>query len=336
MASSYSVIHPVDEILTSLVSEVVPSDSQLIANQIFENVRIPERSGTFLLENSRNFMGAGVGLDLERAPGAGRANIGSFDRTNLTFKAKIFSAQDSIAMEDIIDSQYPGGEEARIVRKVRRAMMLAKEQRAANLIFDTTSFSNDTCANVMLGKVDAAGTDALTGLDKLKDLVFSAAHGINPDTLIFGRGVFRALARNPEIRGYAGDVSGTGAFASGNRILTEEATKEVLRNILGIPNIYVGEARRETAVPGATSSEAQIWNTETIFCGIMKGADAIVQKSGNVKGMPVAALNFEFGGMQAGQYDSLDATRRYVYAEEVQQFKAIDSTLGYILTDCLV
>ena len=52
MASSYSTIHPVDQILTSLVSEVVPSDSQLIANQIFENVKIPERSGTFLLENT--------------------------------------------------------------------------------------------------------------------------------------------------------------------------------------------------------------------------------------------------------------------------------------------
>ena len=334
MASSYNNIHPVDQILTSLVSEVVPSDSQLIANQIFENVKIPERSGTFLLENSRNFMGAGVGLDLERAPGASRANIGGFDRTSLTFKAKIYSAQDSIAMEDIIDSQYPGGEEARIVRKVRRAMMLAKEKRAADLMFDTGSFSNDTCTNVMGGKVDAAGTDGLTGLDKLKDLVFAAAHGINPDTLIFGRGVFRALARNPEVRGYAGTAAN--GLASGNMILTDEATKQVLRDILGIPHIYVGEARRETAVPGATSSEAQIWNTETIFCGIMKGADAIVQKSGNVKGMPVAALNFDFGGMQAGQYDSLDATRRYVYAEEVQQFKAIDSTLGYILTDCLV
>jgi len=334
MASSYNNIHPVDQILTSLVSEVVPSDDQLIANQIFENVKIPERSGTFLLENSRNFMGAGVGLDLERAPGASRANIGGFDRTSLTFKAKIYSAQDSIAMEDIIDSQYPGGEEARIVRKVRRAMMLAKEKRAADLMFDTGSFSNDTCTNVMGGKVDAAGTDGLTGLDKLKDLVFGAAHGINPDTLIFGRGVFRALARNPEVRGYAGTAAQ--GLASGNMILTDEATKQVLRDILGIPNVYVGEARRETAVPGATSSEAQIWNTETIFCGILKGADAIVQKSGNVKGMPVAALNFDFGGMQAGQYDSLDATRRYVYAEEVQQFKAIDSTLGYILTDCLV
>ena len=336
MASSYSTIHPVDQILTSLVSEVVPSDSQLIANQIFENVKIPERSGTFLLENSRNFMGAGVGLDLERAPGAGRANIGSFDRTSLTFKAKIYSAQDSIAMEDIIDSQYPGGEEARIARKVRRAMMLAKEKRAADLIFDTGSFSNDTCTNVMGGKVDAAGTDGLTGLDKLKDLVFAAAHGINPDTVVFGSGVFRALARNPEVRGYAGDFSGAGVAGGGSMILTDEAVKTVIRNILGIPNVYVGEARRETAVPGATSSEAQIWNTETIFMGIMKGADAIVQKSGNVKGMPVAALNFDFGGMVAGQYDSLDSTRRYVYAEEVQQFKAIDSTLGYILTDCLV
>jgi len=316
------------------MSDVVPSDSQLIANDILENVNIPERSGTFLLENSRNFMGAGVGLDLERAPGAGRANIGSFDRSNLTFKALIYSAQDSIAMEDIIDSQYPGGEEARIARKVRRAMMLSKEKRAADLLFDTGSFTNDTCTNVMGGKVDAAGTDGLTGLDKLKDLIFAQAHGINPDTLIFGRGVFRALARNPEVRGYAGTASA--GLATGNMILTDEATKQVLRDVLGIPHIHVGEARRETAVPGATSSESQIWNTESIFCGILKGSDAIVQKSGNVKGMPVAALNFSFGGMVAGQYDSLDATRRYVYAEEVQQFKAIDSTLGYILTDCLV
>lgn len=334
MASSYSNIHPVDQILTSLMSDVVPSDSQLIANDILENVNIPERSGTFLLENSRNFMGAGVGLDLERAPGAGRANIGSYDRSSLTFKALIYSAQDSIAMEDIIDSQYPGGEEARIARKVRRAMMLSKEKRAADLLFDTGSFTNDTCTNVMGGKVDAAGTDGLTGLDRLKDLIFAQAHGINPDTLIFGRGVFRALARNPEVRGYAGTASA--GLATGNMILTDEATKQVLRDVLGIPHIHVGEARRETAVPGATSSESQIWNTESIFCGILKGSDAIVQKSGNVKGMPVAALNFSFGGMVAGQYDSLDATRRYVYAEEVQQFKAIDSTLGYILTDCLV
>ena len=329
MASSYSNLHPVDQILTSLVVEAVPSDDQLIADKICENITIPERSGTLLLEETRNFMGAGAGLDLERAPGSSRTSIGGFDRSSTTFKAKIYGAQDSIAMEDILDSQYPGSEEQRIARKVARVMKLAREKRFADVLFDSTAFATSTPAT----KFDAAGAEPLTFLHELKDTVFAAAHGINPDSLIFGRDVFRQLARNPEIRGYVGSTSS--GLASGNRILNDEAVLSVLRDVLGIPNVYVGQVRQDNAVPGATSSEAYIWNGESIFMGILKGSDAIVQKSGNVKGMPVAALNFQFGNMVAGQYDSLDKTRRYVYAEEVHAVQAIDSTLGHVVTDCL-
>jgi len=329
MASSYSNLHPVDQILTSLVVEAVPSDDQLIADKICENITIPERSGTLLLEETRNFMGAGAGLDLERAPGSSRTSIGGFDRSSTTFKAKIYGAQDSIAMEDILDSQYPGSEEQRIARKVARVMKLAREKRFADVLFDSTAFATSTPAT----KFDAAGAEPLTFLHELKDTVFAAAHGINPDSLIFGRDVFRQLARNPEIRGYVGSTSS--GLASGNRILNDEAVLSVLRDVLGIPNVYVGQARQDNAVPGATSSEAYIWNGESIFMGILKGSDAIVQKSGNVKGMPVAALNFQFGNMVAGQYDSLDKTRRYVYAKEVHAVQAIDSTLGHVVTDCL-
>ena len=81
MASSYANIHPVDQILTSLVVETVPSDDQLIANKIFETIKVPERSGTLLLEETRNFMGAGAGLDLERAA----ANFQSVDLCGFGF-----------------------------------------------------------------------------------------------------------------------------------------------------------------------------------------------------------------------------------------------------------
>jgi hypothetical protein len=329
MARSYSNLHPVDEILSSLVVEAVPSDNQLIADKVIENITIPERSGTLLLEETRNFMGAGAGLDLERAPGASRTTIGGFDRTSTTFKAKIYAAADSIAMEDIFDSQYPGSEEQRMARKVSRVMKLAREKRCADVLFDSTAFNTSSPGT----KYDAAGAEPLTNLHELKDTVFAAAHGINPDTMILGRDVFRVLARNPEIRGYVGDSSA--GIAAGNRILNDEAVIAVLRDVLGIPNIHVGQARQDTAVPGATSSESYIWNGETIFMGILRGSDAIVQKSGGVKAMPVAALNFQFGNMVAGQYDSLDKTRRYVYAEEVQSFQAIDSTLGHVLTNTL-
>jgi hypothetical protein len=333
MASSYSNLHPVDEILSSLVIEAVPSDNQLIADALFETVKIPERSGTLLLEETRNFMGAGAGLDLERAPGAARAHIGGFDRSSTTFKAKIYSAADSIAMEDIIDSQYPGSEEARIAKKVARVMKLAKEKRAADLLFDGSNFNTETATNQFGSKFNAAGAAPLTYLHELKDTLFANAHGINPDSLVLGREVFRALARNPEVRGYVGDSSA--GIASGNRILSDDAVKAVLRDILGIPNIMVGEARQDVAIPGAVSSEGYIWTADTIFMGLLHGSDAIVQKSGGVKAMPVAALNFEFGGMVAGQYDSLDRTRRHVYAEESHIFQAIDADLGFVLTDCL-
>jgi len=333
MASSYSNLHPVDQILTSLVQEVVPSDNQLIADKVLETIKVPERSGTLLVENTRNFMGAGAGLDLERAPGSSRTSIGGFDRSSQTFKAKIYSASDSIAMEDIFDSQYPGSEEARIAKKVARVMKLAREKRAADLLFGTANFNNDSATNEFGGKFNATGAEALSYLHELKDTVFEAAHGINPDTLIFGRQLFRELARNPEVRGYVG-TSASG-IASGERILNDEAVLAVLRDVLGIPNIFVGQARQDTAVPGATSSESYIWNGDSLFMGILKGSDAIVQKSGNVKGMPVAALNLSFNDMVSGQYDSLDKTRRYVWGEEVNTFHAVDSTLGRIITDCL-
>ena len=333
MASSYANLHPVDQILTSLVQEVVPSDNQLIADKVLETIKVPERSGTLLVENTRNFMGAGAGLDIERAPGSSRASIGGFDRTSQTFKAKIYSASDSIAMEDIFDSQYPGSEEGRIAKKVARVMKLAREKRAADLLFGTANFNNNNSTAEFGSKFNAAGAEGLSFLHELKDTVFEAAHGINPDTLIFGRQLFRELARNPEVRGYVGDSSA--GIASGNRILNDEAVIAVLRDVLGIPNIHVGQARQETAVPGATSSESYIWTGDSLFMGILRGSDAIVQKSGNVKGMPVAALNLAFSDMVSGQYDSLDRTRRYVWGEEVNTFHAVDSTLGRIITDCL-
>jgi len=333
MASSYSNLHPVDQILTSLVQEAIPSDDQLIADKLFETIKVPERSGTLLLEETRNFMGAGAGLDLERAPGASRASIGGFDRSSQTFMAKIYAATDSIAMEDIFDSQYPGSEEERIAKKVARVVKLAREKRAADLLFGTANFNNDSSTNEFGGKFNAAGSEPLAYLHELKDTVFEAAHGINPDSLVMGRQLFRELARNPEVRGFAGTI-GSG-FASGNRVLNDEVVINVLRDVLGIPNIFVGQARQDTAVPGATSSESYIWTGDSLFMGILKGSDAIVQKSGNVKGMPVAALNLSYNDMVAGQYDSLDKTRRYVYAEEVGVFHAVDSTLGRIITDCL-
>lgn len=330
MASpNYSNLHPVDQILTNIVAEAIPSDSQLIAGRVMEQVDVPERSGTLLVEETRSFMGAPE-ADSRRAPGASRQSLSSFNRSSLTFKAEIHSFEDSIAMEDIEDSQYPGSEEERSARKVRRALLLAQEKRCADLLFSTSEFTNTTSPSP---KFDAAGAEPLSFLHNELDTLRAANHGIVADTMILGYDVFRALARNPEIRSFVGDSSA--GIASGNRILADDAVIEVLRSVLNIANVFVGSARRETAIPGATSSEADIWQRETIGLYIMRGSDAVAQKSGGVKAMPVAALNMVYKGLQAGQYDSLDLVRRHVWGEHVQLFKKVDSDRGRLLTNCL-
>ena len=332
MASSYSNLHPVDEVLSSLLIENYGSNKDLIADKIFETVKVTDRTGTILLEEGRNFLGAGAGIDVQRAPGSSRAQISTFDRSSTTFACKIYAAQHGIAVEDILDSQYPGSEEERAARMVGNVLALKREKRAADLIFDATAFSTGSAAATFGAKVDAAGADPLTGLHKLKDTVKGNSSGVNPDSLVIGYEVFRALARNEEIRGYVGDS--TKGVASGRMILQDEAVLSVLRDILGIPNIHIGAARQDTAVAGATAAESYIWG-EAIFMGCLRGADAVTQKSGNVKAMPVAALSLEFAAPMSGQYESLDRTVKYVYGEEVNVFKKIDSNLGFVVTDCL-
>jgi hypothetical protein len=339
MAQAYNKLHPVDEILTSLAIEAIPSDGQLIADQIFEQVNVQGlgRSGTLLIDNTRNYMGA-PDLDLQRAPGAKRANLGSFDRSSLTFKCEIYSAEDAIAMEDIFDSQFPGTEEERMAKKVGRAIKLAREKRAADLLFTSGNWGSytSTLANLNNGsngtQWNQSGSEPLTDLHALADVIRANSHGIMPDTLVLGYGALRALARNPEVRSFL--VVGNSGVASGSRILNDSAVVQAIKEALNIPNVFVGSARRETAMPGQASSEAQIWSDSSVFMGILKGSDAVVQQS-QVKLMPVAACNFQYKDIQAGQYDSLDQTKRMVWAEHVHQDKIIAQNYGFVLTSCL-
>lgn len=325
---SYSGLHPVDNILSSVLNEAIPSDMQLIADKVFEPVQVTERSGTILSEESRSFMGE-PGADSRRAPGASRQELSHFNRSSTTFKCEIHSFADSIAMEDIEDSQYPMSEEMRSARRVQRALLLAQEKRAADALFDTVSFTTATPAT----KFDAAGGEPLSYIHEQMDVLRATNHGIMPDTMVLGYNVFRELARNPEVRSFVGN-SGNG-IASGLRILPNQDVLDVLKSVFQLQHVYVGEARRETAVAGATSSEAQIWDGETIGLYLMRGAMPEAKVSGNVKVMPVCGLDLRYKDYVAGQYDSLDRVRRHVYGEHVQQFKILDYTRGLLLTNCL-
>ncbi len=330
MASpSYSILHPVSQLLTNIVSGGIPSNNQLIASELCEQIPAPERSGTLLRESSRSFMGA-TGLDPRRSPGGARAVMGDTTRDSLTFKCEINSLADRIPMEDIEDSQYPMGEEERASLKLSRALLLHREQSCADLMFSLTEFPNNVTPTT---KFDAAGAEPLTYIHNQLDIFRGDNHGMVCDTMVFGWDIMRALCRNPEMRGYAGTV-GQG-FSSGNNILNDDACITALKNIFQVDRILVGAARRETAIIGQASSEANIWNGETIGLYIMRGSDAVSQRSGSIKTMPVAALDIQYKPMIAGVWDDLDGIARNVWVEESNKFLKVDADKGRLIYNTL-
>lgn len=329
MSSNYANLHPVNEILTSLAIESAQDERNLIADQVLMPIPLPQRSATLLVENDRNFMGD-VSANALRASGAPRQSIAGFDRTSQVIIAQNYGLKDSASFQDLEDSQFPGSEEARLARKVARAVRIAKEIRVATLLFAPASGWNNTAIGGGF-KWDAATGIPLTDLQNEVDRIFTASNNF-PDTLVLGYGAFRAICRSAEVRGYIGTAAA--GLASGNNILTSGAAIQVLQDVVGVPNIYVAPARFESADPGLASNRQFVWNTETCFLGILQGAQPLTGQT-SVKMGPVAAADFQLTGIQAGQYDDVERINRFVWAEEQCSEVAIDVNFGGILTDCL-
>lgn len=334
--SSYKKLHPVDQILTNLAVEAIPSDGQLIADKCLEQIPVTDRSGTILLEDTRNFMGD-PSVSAKRASGADRQLISNFDSSSTSFKCDIYGLEDVFALQDVKDSQLPRNYEERSAKKVGRALKIDREKRASDLLFGASNWGSytSTLANLGNGSAGTAWSSSsaqpLKDLDVLKDVVRANSHGIKPDTLILGYGAIRALGRNPEVRGIFYETSGA---TVGERIMAEEQVVAVLKSVLRIQNIFVGEARYETALPGATSSEADIWTPSTVFMGILRGSDAVEQVNG-VSLQPVAAVDLVYQGIEAGTFDSINRIRRHVYAEHIHQQKILAQNYGFVLTTCI-
>lgn len=333
-----SVLRPVNPLLSQIAVSAIPSDQNLIADKILEKIDVASvgRTGSIHLENTRAFMGA-PGVSTKRASNADRVTMDDHAPSITTFLAEIYGLESSFALQDMKDSLLPMDYEEREVKKVSRALYLDKEKRVADVLFNASNWGSYTSALSALAngstgtKFDQSGATPLKDLDVLKDIVRANSHGIKPDTLVLGYATARALARNPEVRGIF--VATSGAVGS-NYLMNNEAVVTVLQQVLGIPNVLIGEARADFGLKGLAGNESQIWTDDALFMGICHGSDSI-QTVGGVRTMPLAAAMFQYQQMQAGSYDSLNMIRRNVWAEEIYQAKILAQNYGFLLTDVI-
>ncbi|MBU0552808.1 hypothetical protein KKB55_11065 [Myxococcota bacterium] len=254
-----------DPLLSELVGSNEPEFKHLIGRRALEHVRVSSSKARGLIEilNSRPMQGQDHQINLNRGPKQKYPVINTAEPTVLPYNCvEVAPATDIdlVALERKPDKER---HKRFMLKSARSAMRLNEEAKIAGLLFGAANWGSNTAALVDLpgasGKYPGeANAREFSDLAIARELASMSAGGRVPEVLAIGRSYFEALRRAVELRAYLGNQR--------QRIaVPEDELIELLIQVLGVDEVLVGKARRQTKIDGVAGVEADIWGPHAAF-----------------------------------------------------------------------
>lgn len=250
-------------------------------------------------------------------PKKGLPPIVDFGGGDVTSMVIDYGLDDFISNDDIDNAPEGSNLEGKGVEYVTDLVALAREVRAAALVFNPNSYAS-------------SNTLALTGTDKFDDyensnplkVLVEALDTplIRPNTMTIGRNAWSKLAMHPKVIKATQGNSGDSGIAS----------KARLAEILELDNIFVGEGRLNTAKKGQTAVMQRVWGNHISLTYINALADT---QRGVTFGFTA-----QYGTKQAGANPialGINGSLQVRYAESIKEL-IVAKDVGFLLTDVIL
>ncbi len=239
-----------------------------------------------------------------------------------------YGLQEFVSNEEIDDAEAPIQPMSDATEFVTNLVMLAKEKRTADFVFDAGNYAAANEVDIAAGWAtlsDDALTDIEVGID---------ACLMPPNVLVMGLPTWRKLSRNEKILAAVKGTLKPQVIRSGG-VAAPAANQQELAEYLGLDFVLVGRAKRNTAKKGQTASFANVWDGTTAT----KGGAALLR----VRAQPtthdiVSAAHFHWKQRQVLTSDSQRGAfgGRIVRVVESTVLKSVATDVGYLFKDCLV
>jgi len=179
-------------------------------------------------------------------PKYGRPNEVKFTSEEVTESVRDWGLDDIVSNDDVANAPEKYDPIAFSVQSLTDLVMLDREVRAAELLFSPSSYASDKIQTLSGTSQfsDFANSDPLGVLIEAMDTCL-----IRPNTLTIGRKAWSVLMRHPKI------VKAVHANAGDSGIASREAVKELLE----LQNLYIGESRLNTAKKGEEVTLKRVW-----------------------------------------------------------------------------
>jgi len=195
--------------------------------------------------------------DTKRAPGSGYA------RGKWTFDKATYACEEHGAEEPVDDREakmYAEYFEAEGVSTMRAfsAVLRNAELRAANLLFNATTWSGGSLTTEITNEWDSNHTTDAVPIDDVEAAVNKVydGSGLWPNALIINRKVFRNLRNLDQI------IERINSEGAGNASKPSDISAAMLAQVFDLDFVIVAGNTRNTATEGQNATPGQIWDSE--------------------------------------------------------------------------
>lgn len=266
--------------------EFTPEGMTFAAELVLPTMNVAKEAGTFSVIPRENI----------RSTSNKHANGAAFKRVNLGSEDKSYSTHDygiEGQLTDVDRQKYMSDfdAETETIGVVKTDMLMSKEIRAAAALFNTTTWTGSSLYTDVSTDWDNAAADVIGDIRSAQEIVRQNT-GIVPKSLLIGPVTFKNLKTNTAIL----------AKFIGVPVLTAEAWRQFIAQILDLDEIVVANGVYNSAKEGQTASMADIWSDDYALL-FRKHTGAIIQ--------PGLGRTLRWIGQDGGLVNGLDTVLTY-------------------------
>jgi hypothetical protein len=314
---SINSVH-VDAILTNISVAYLQNQDNFIADKVFPVIPVDKKSDKFFTYTKNDWFRD----EAQRRAGGTESAGGGYGLSTGSYSADVFAFHKDLDDQTLANADAPLNPLREATEFVTRRLMLRKEVQWNTDFFAGGVWANDydgvsgaPTTNQVKQWSDYAASDPIDDIEDAKAGILSTT-GMEPNTLVLGYDVFRALKNHPDI---VDRIKYTSA---------QTVTADMLAAMFDIPRVIVSKGVKATNNEGATAAYS-----------FTSGKKALLAYVAPTPGLltPSAGYSFSWTGVSGGigstvgvtsfRMESLKAER--VEAEMAFDNKVIASDLGW-------
>jgi len=300
--------YTIDTVLTNM--SIGFSNPELIAEKVFPRITVQSRTGFYYTFDKSKFR-----VENDRRTGISRAQRVDYGMVKTAF-GPLFEHSLEEGIEYEVRDTYPTPMDARAdaTENVAERLALGHEKAVADILTDTAIITQNVTLSGTDQWNDFANSDPFddieTGMLKIQTEAMVTAN-----TAIMGYEVFAKLKHHPDLLGRMA--------TSSIRVLTED----LLAAIIGVEQVLIGKAMRNTANEGQADVMGYVWGKNFIL--------AYVTATPGIKKVSLGYTLTLLNGRTVDRWDETWNKAEFVRATDYYEAKLVAAVAAYLIKNAI-